>query len=216
MTIPNSVTIFGYRSCEKATSLTTLTIPNSVTEIGGSAFFGCISLTSITIPDSVTEIGEDAFSSCESLVSITIPDSVTEIGEMVFYSCHSLTSVTIPASVTEIGENAFRDCTTLTSVYYNCEDPLESSSFGIFEQSLSNATLYVPAVAVEKCKVISPWKDFKNIVAHEFSGVECVSGDRAKIVTGYYDITGVPVDEDYEGLVIVRFSDGSCKKILNR
>ncbi len=74
-------------------------------------------------------------------------------------------------------------CENLTSFYYDCENPIESDSELVFDGSLENATLYVPATAVEKCKVTAPWKHCQNIEAYDFSGVDSVSGAPAKTVT---------------------------------
>lgn len=164
----------------------------------------------------VTVISWWAFNCCSALTSVTIGNSVTEIRAEAFFACRSLTSVTIPNSVTEIGASAFYGCESLISVYYNSENPIESDNGNIFYNALENATLYVPAVAVEKCKVISPWKDFKNIVAYDFSGVETVSGAVTKTVTGRYDLSGSAVDGYYRGMVIEQYSDGSTMKTLQK
>ena len=189
-------------------------IPSSVTEIEYGAFYGCDSLTSVAIPESVTIIGNYAFYDCVSLTSVTIPESVTVIGNFAFGDCDSITSVTIPRGITGIGAYAFSYCDNLTSVYYNCEDPMEVNDNSIFDYTDEHATLYVPASAVEKCRLISPWKEFKNILAYDFSGVEYVGEGEVKTVSGRFDISGTTVDEKHKGMVIVRFSDGSVKKII--
>ena len=64
--------------------------------------------------------------------------------------------------------------------------------------------------------MISPWKYFNNIEAYDFSDVETVSGDTEKVVTGHYAISGSSVDEDYKGMVIVTYSDGTTQKTLQK
>lgn len=111
------------------------------------------------------------------MTSVAIPNSVTTIGNRAFLFNAGLTSVTIPNSVTTIGNGAFAECFSLTSVYYNAEDPIEASSdvFGV--DAYEKAILYVPAAAVEKCKLIDPWKNFKSIVAYDFTGINDVAAD---------------------------------------
>lgn len=215
-TLPVSINEIGEYAFLGCSLLTSVAIPNSVTEIGEAAFSGCTSLSSVTIPNSLTEIKNQTFYACSSLASVIIPESVTLIKKEAFYFCTCLTYVTIPASIKAFGEDAFACCNNLTSVYYNCENPIENFNSNIFRASLYNATLYVPAVAVEKCKVTSPWKYFKNIQAYDFSGVEAVGGDTDKTVTGRYDMYGSPVDDNYRGPVIERYSDGSTKKTLQK
>ncbi len=212
VTIPDSVTDIGSKAFSDCTSLTSIKIPDSVIRIGESVFWGCYNMASVTISNKLSKIETNVFRFCTSLKSIIIPESVLEIGSFAFLDCHSLISISIPSSVIEIGNMAFSECFRLTSVFYNCENPVQMNGGGIFYESLGSATLYVPVTAVEKCKIISPWKDFKIIQAYDFSSVETVSGEEDKYEIGRYDISGATVDKDYKGLVIVTYSDGTTKK----
>ena len=187
VTIPNSVTSIGEWAFYHCSGLTSVTIPNSVTSIEKNTFFECSSLTSITIPNSVTSIGDGAFGGCSGLTSVTIGNSVTSIGEYAFEGCSGLTSVTIPNSVTSIGNNAFMYCKGLTSVTIGSgvtsigsyafaevdiptvisliENPFtiygKTSGYRTFTQNtLNNATLYVPKGTIDKYKATDGWKDF--------------------------------------------------------
>ena len=185
VTIPNSVTNVGPFAFGECSSLTSVTIPNSVTSISDYAFSGCTSLTSITIPNSVTSIGEHALSGCSGLTSITIPNSVTSIGDGAFRNCSGLTSVTIPDGVTNIGDGAFRNCSGLTSVIIPnsvtsigsqafdgadiptvislIENPFKIYSSTFSNNTLKNASLYVPVGTIDKYKATEGWKDFMFI-----------------------------------------------------
>lgn len=48
------------------------------------------------------------------------------------------------------------------------------------------------------------------------AGIELVNDGCEKSISGRYDISGSPVNEDFKGFVIVRFSDGSTKKTLQK
>ena len=163
--IPNSVTTIGEGAFSGCQSLTSINIPNSVITIGERAFAGCTSLTSIDIPNSVTTIGESAFSDCDDLKSINIPNSVTSIGERAFFWCTRLKSVTIGNSVTAIDFNTFEGCTSLTDIY--CYATTAPQAYGsVFgDLNYTNATLHVPAEAIEEYRNSTPWSDFGSIVA---------------------------------------------------
>lgn len=173
----------------------------------------------VNIPNSVTSIGDYAFYGCIYPTSVTIPVSVTSIGGWAFNGCRSLTSVTISGSVTSIGNSAFYYCRDLTSVYYAATDPIFADS-SCFFYSYQTATLYVPEVAVEKCKAIVPWRTFSKIEAYEFLGIEDISADfNSEQLYEVYNFNGVKVGDNTEalapGIYIVR-QGVTTKKIVVR
>ena len=188
ITLPKGVTSIGNSAFYGCSSLTSITLPKSVTKIGNEAFNGCSSLTNITIPDNsqLNNIGIYAFRDCSSLISITLPEGVTSIGNSVFRDCSSLTSIIIPEGVTSIGSSAFEGCSSLTSIiipegvtsigssaFYRCssltyvycyaaEAPTAQAT--TFKNSnIGNATLHVPASALETYKTTDPWSSFGKI-----------------------------------------------------
>lgn len=68
----------------------------------------------------------------------------------------------------------------------------------------------VPSEALEAYKNASVWRNFWNIIG--YTGLNEVSSASEKVITGRFDISGSPVDENFKGLVIVRYSDGTVKK----
>ncbi len=82
---------------------------------------------------------------------------------------------------------------------------------------LMEATVEVPIESLEKYQQAPVWKDFWNLKGVEgLVGIEQTSIDVAKSEIGRYDLTGKAVSEDYRGIVIVRYSDGSTKKMVQR
>ncbi|MBR2606772.1 MAG: leucine-rich repeat domain-containing protein [Bacteroidaceae bacterium] len=182
------ITAGAFRDCK---GLTSIVIPNSVTNIGEMAFEECSSLTNVSIGNNVKYIGYNAFCGCRSLTNITIPNSVTWIGKQAFYGCSGLTSVTIGSSVTSIEDYAFYGSTSgLTKIYLLNEIPADINSYTF---SNYNATLYVPQGSLAAYKAANYWKNFKNIVEFDPTGIEDVADEEdapvIKVAAGGIQLT---------------------------
>lgn len=202
-------------------------ILNTVETIGDYAFYGCSGLKSIDIPNSVTTISERAFYGCNGLTSIEIPNSITKIGNFAFTKCEGITRITIPNSVEKVGTSAFATSDVVKEVYYAASNPLEfnmdifyyhNQRTGAWENNAYNtATLYVPAAAVEKCKAINPWKNFSNIEAYEFLGIEEISTDfNSEDPYEVYNLNGVKVGDSIDALtpgIYIMRQGATTKKI---
>ena len=213
LTIPSSVTEIGWYAFSGCSGLTSLTIPSSVTEIGRETFMGCSGLTSLTIPSSVTSIGWSAFSGCSGLTSLTIPSSVTSIGYYAFSGCSGLTSLTIPSSVTSIDDNAFSGCSGLTSIYvYPEKVPILGT--GVFSGcDAKNCTVYVPTGTYDDYW-LSEFGYFENIVEFDATGIDKVTTSTDAKELSRYSVNGQRLSAPAKGLNIVKYSDGSVKKVV--
>ena len=212
ITIPNSVTSLGEYCFSACRSLTSITIPNSVTSLGKCCFSYCSSLTSITIPNSVTSLEYGCFADCSSLTSITIPNSVTSVGEYCFYGCSGLTSITIPNSVTSVGNDCFNGCSSLTSIYMLPSTPPSTGS-NIFYNAPLETVYVVDEDAKTAYQAQVPWSEYEIVVMP--TGIEEVETDKtAPTIVGYYYLNGKLINGKQRGAVIVRYSDGTTRKML--
>ena len=194
--------------------LTSLTLPSSVTKIGCYALFNCIGLTSLTLPSSVTEIGEGAFLNCRGLTNFTIPSGVTKIGGAAFFCCYGLISLTLPSSVTAIGSEAFKHCSGLTSIYVYMEKLPETGSNLFLGCDEKNCTVYVPKGTGDAYFRSAEFGYFYNIVEFDATGIDKVATSANAKEVSRYSANGQRLSAPAKGLNIVKYSDGSVKKVV--
>lgn len=188
-----------------------------VTSIGSMAFYSCEELTYVHIPPSVKSIEDYAFNSCYNLSSITIPESVESIDGYVFYGCDQLTSISIPSSVTSIGECAFSWCPYLADIYCFAEDIPTTGRFTFDHTNISAATLHVPAASLEQYQTTEPWSGFGTIVGltqDDIDAIEEVKASETTAEIARYDIHGRQISTPQRGINLIRYSDGTSKKVL--
>ena len=210
--IPASVTSIGMLAFSGCSGLTGITIPSSVTSIDYGTFYLCSSLADIVIPASVTLIKDDAFWRCSGLTSITIPSSVTSIGSQAFYGCSGLTSLSLPSGITSIGSNAFSGCSGLTSIYVYVEKMPKLGTNMFDGCDAKKCTVYVPKGTYDDYW-LSEFGYFENIVEFDPTGINNVITSNDAKELSRYSLNGQRLSASTKGLNIVKYSDGSVKKV---
>ena len=235
--IPSNVTTLGQYVFQECREFTSLTLPSSITEIGEGAFLGCSGLTSLTLPAGITSIGDCAFLGCSGLTSLTLPAGITSIGIGAFYDCSGLTSLTLPAGITEIGDGAFEGCDGLTSltlpdgvtsiyfdafagcsgltsiyVYAEKVPKIDSKAFEGFDAK--KCTLYVPMGTRDDYWLSSFGDYFENIVEFDVTGIDKTTTSTDVEEVARYSVNGQRLSAPTKGLNIVKYSDGSVKKVV--
>lgn len=181
-------------------------------KLGDYVFNGCSGLTSLTLPSSVTEIGEGAFLNCRGLTNFTIPSGVTSIGTSAFFCCYGLISLTIPSSVTAIGSRAFNYCSGLTSIYAYMEKLPETGSNPFLGCDEKNCTVYVPKGTYDDY-FVSEFGFFSHIVEFDATGIDKTTTSTDVEEVSRYSLNGQRLVGPTKGLNIVKYSDGSVKKV---
>ena len=193
--------------------LTSLTLPVGITSIGEFAFSGCSGLTSLTLPAGITSIGEYAFSRCSGLTSLTLPAGITSIDKYAFSGCSRLTSLTLPAGITSIGEFAFSYCSGLTSIYVYAEKVPRIGRYAFEGCASRKCTLYVPKGTYDNYR-LSEFGYFENIVEFDATGIDKTTTSTDVEEVSRYSLNGQLLAVPVKGLNIVKYSDGTARKVV--
>ena len=226
LTLPSSVTEIGSSAFEGCRGLSSLTIPPGVTKIGSSAFEDCIGLTSLTIHSDVTEIGYYAFWGCTGLKDVSFyingdfetyltknhPHIDVNCGIEYYLNGKKITSVVIPSTITTLGEYVFQNCRDLTSVTVSWQSPISAGS-AFYGVDRSKCTLYVPQGTEQDYWLADVWGDFGKIVEYDPTGIDKVTTSTDAKELSRYSVNGQRLSAPAKGLNIVKYSDGSVKKI---
>ena len=212
LTLPDGITSIGSRAFYGCSGLTSLTLPAGITSIGDDTFSGCSGLTSLTLPAGITSIGEYAFSGCSGLTSLNLPAGITSIDKYAFSGCSRLTSLTLPAGITSIGEFAFSYCSGLTSIYEYAEKVPRIGRYAFEGCASRKCTLYVPKGTYDNYR-LSEFGYFENIVEFDATGIDKTTTSTDVEEVSRYSLNGQRLVGPTKGLNIVKYSDGSVKKV---
>lgn len=212
--IPESVQKIGLRAFLGCSSLKSMKLPIGITEIKSGLLSGCTNLTSIDIPYTTEEIGHNAFSKCTSLKSIELPYSLNNMGISVFYGCTALTSVTIPKNIRYINDYTFYGCNSLKSIYALNPQGIGIKGKPFEEYTQSQCTLYVPKGSMYNYQCWEEWYAFNHIVEFSPTGINGVHSSAERREVERYDASGRRLTSPTKGLNIVRFNDGTTRKVM--
>ncbi len=238
LNLPAGITSIDYGAFQDCRGLTSLNLPAGITSIGKSAFYDCSGLTSLNLPAGITSIGDGAFALCSGLTSLNLPAGITSIGNLAFYGCsgltslnlpagitsidygafqdcRGLTSLNLPAGITEIGSYALMDCSGLTSIYVYAEKLPKIGSDVFYGCDAKKCTVYVP-MGTYDYYWLSEFGYFENIVEFEATGIDKTTTSTDVEEVARYSVNGQRLSAPTKGLNIVKYSDGSVKKVAVR
>ena len=213
LTLPAGITSIGEYAFYGCSGLTSLTLPAGITSIGDDTFYGCSGLTSLNLPAGITSIGEYAFSRCSGLTSLNLPAGITSIDKYAFSGCSRLTSLTLPAGITSIGEFAFSYCSGLTSIYVYAEKVPRIVRYAFEGCASRKCTLYVPKGTYDNYR-LSEFGYFENIVEFDATGIDKTTTSTDVEEVSRYSLNGQRLAVPVKGLNIVKYSDGTVRKVV--
>ena len=212
LSLPSGLTSIGSEAFSGCSGLTSLSLPSGLTSIGSEAFSGCSGLTSLSLPSGLTSIDFNAFSGCSGLTSLSLPSGLTSIGVGAFSGCSGLTSLSLPSGLTSIGNVAFSGCSGLTSIYVYTEK-LPNMGSDVFDGcDAKKCTVYVPKGTYDDYW-LSEFGYFENIVEFEATGINNVITSNDAKELSRYSVNGQRLSAPTKGLNIVKYSNGSVKKV---
>ena len=125
----------------------------------------------------------------------------------------TLINLTIGNNVKNYPEN-LREYSKLQTI--TLKDPVPQRCPSFVAKQYTDMTIYVPKGSLASYQGAKGWKNFWDIRESEESGIDDAAVVDEKVEIGRYDLQGRRVGEDYRGMVIVRFSDGSVRKTIVR
>ena len=213
LNLPAGITKIGGCAFDGCSGLTSLTLPAGITKIDNGTFDGCSGLTSLNLPAGITKIGTSAFWGCSGLTSLTLPAGITSISDNAFYGCSGLTSLTLPAGITSINYAAFAECSGLTSIYVYAEKVPKMGSDVFYYVDKKNCTVYVPKGTYADYRS-SNFGYFENIVEFDATGIDKTTTSTDVKEVSRYSVNGQRLAVPVKGLNIVKYSDGTVRKVV--
>ena len=111
-----------------------------------------------------------------------------------------------------LGDYCFSHCSSLTSIYMISSIPPSTES-GIFEDTPLETVYVVDENAKTAYQAQEPWCRYAIVVMP--TGIEGLEIDKTTpTIVGYYDLNGRPINGKQRGAVILRYSDGSSRKVM--
>ncbi len=132
--------------------------------------------------------------------AVVIPKSVTRAGTTY--------------SVTSIGDDAFYWRTDLTEIHAKAATPPFCGSDAFRGINKETCTLYVPDASLSQYQAADQWKDF---ILMTTDGIQTTT-DNATCAkeAARYNLGGQRLNGKQRGLNIIRYSDGTIKKVINQ
>ena len=234
VTIPSCVMEIGVDAFAGCKNLGHLVIEDNenLTELPAFCFSNC-EIRNFTLPGFIKKIGNHCFDAAK----IKMNNGLEIIGSYALNG--NMEEIEIPETVKEIGDKIFKlpqsiinhDCATPKRLYINCKTPpycRAISSLGpqYYDFADKKYTWTIP----EQYKIIVPlgtkdiyqttwpWSryDERCYIQRNTSGIETIEVDGSQDEESIFSLDGRQIDFKQKGVNIVRYKDGTAKKVLVR
>ena len=188
--------------------------------LGESSFARCSNLQKIELPVGLDTIPESAFMRCSVLSEVRLPESLENIANNAFSECTSLKTIEFPSTLKSIGHSAFEDV-VLQMITVRATTPPELSKvvytgYGRLYPTFSDYTaeVHIPKGSLADYQA-TDWSKFTLIDDLE-TEIKDVVGDDSMQAVGYYSLDGRRLSKPQSGITVVRYSDGTVRKLISK
>ncbi len=203
-------------------SISEITIPSTIRTMGNQVFEEDALLVAVTFPEdaTITSFGTNVFRNCTSLKEVNILSDISSLSQGTFYGCNALETVVLPETLTSLSaSNIFYDCSKIKSITSLNPTPPTCTTSTFNYVDTTNGMLYVPVGSKEAYAEATGWEDFLNIVemtnTDEPEGISSiyVDNENNENIESIYSTSGQKFNSPQRGVNIIRYTDGSVKKI---
>ena len=127
--------------------------------------------------------------------------------------CQALTTISLPAGLRSIDKGFLSLCRNLRTIYAYMPDPNALTYVDQFSYESREWTLYVPK-GTKTAYQNSEWCYCKEIIEMETSGIDSVILNPDAKEVSRYSVNGQRLAVPVKGLNIVKYSDGSARKVV--
>lgn len=188
--------------------------------LGESSFAHCSNLQKIELPVGLDTISESSFMRCSVLSEVRLPESLENIANNAFRECTSLKTIEFPSTLKSIGHSAFKDV-LLQMITVRATTPPELSKvvytgYGRLYPTFSDyaAEVHIPKGTLADYQA-TDWSKFTLIDDLE-TEIKDVIGDDSMHAVGYYSLDGRRLSKPKSGITLVRYSDGTVRKLISK
>ena len=148
-----------------------------------------------------------------NLQNLDLKDAnVTDLPYCGLEGCQALTTISLPACLWSIDKGFLSLCRNLKTIYAYMPDP-NALTYGDAFSYESEWTLYVPK-GTKTAYQNSEWCYCKEIIEMETSGIDSVILHPDAKEVSRYSVNGQRLAVPVKGLNIVKYSDGSARKVV--
>ena len=149
-----------------------------------------------------------------NLQNLDLKDAnVTDLPYCGLDRCQDLTTISLPPGLRSIDKGFLSNCRNLRTIYAYMPDPNALIYEDNFYYESREWTLYVPK-GMKNAYQNSEWRYCKEIIEMETSGIDSVILNPDAKEVSRYSADGQQLAVPVKGLNIVKYSDGSVKKVV--